>query len=343
MQSKNAAHIPAALVKKPQSAGDVDAAMKEMDEKHSTSFYSWIKSESNIGYVTTYKRSLFDSAMKQDPQTLVFVLQWLTAGWSVASTAEIFLKLFYSYRIESRKFAHLLAGVTSTWTQSQTEDIVNVLLIGENAVAAAQFMRYFTEGTGAVSRVKDAETASGVISLKKWKNADAVQLVRATALILRWNDVFIVIEIASLLFKEPFKKSTIIGSIYEMYENIDYVKPVFPISSSYKSASELTLTNDSDSDDSEASARLLTSEDEEIQRELAKILDKPKSRFRSQRESVSFAMEILTNILDESESEENFEDAAERLVNSLSLNNFASISNATTKNSLFNKESTSRF
>ncbi|KAJ3031097.1 UNVERIFIED_CONTAM: hypothetical protein HDU68_006476 [Siphonaria sp. JEL0065] len=297
MQHK-ASYVPNTILKKPKSVEDIEKAMKEMDRIHETTFYSWIKSEKNIGYIATYKRDLFDRCMSEDPYTLSLVLQWLTSEWTVASVAELLLKLFYSYKIESRKFTHLLAAVAKNWPHSQKEDIVNVLLIGETPVSTAKFIKHFTEGNNLIDKsLKDAH-------LQAWGKEEIVELVRSVAQILRWNDVFM--------------KSSVVGSVLKEFECLNEFKPEATVPMT-RSSSEKTMF-DSDSEDEATVQAESTSEDEAIQREVAAFLNKPKSKFRTQRESVAFGMRVFGRVLREAELEERMETAADKLIGALTLN-----------------------
>ncbi|KAI9334602.1 hypothetical protein BDR26DRAFT_920854 [Obelidium mucronatum] len=315
-------NVPNTPLRKPKSIEDIDKAMKEMDRIHETTFYSWIKSEKNIGYISTYKRDLFDRCMSEDPYTLSLVLQWLTADWTTASVAEILLKLFYSYKIESRKFTHLLAAVAKAWPHTKKEDIVNVLLIGETPTSTAKFIKHFTEGNNLVDKsLKDAQ-------LDPWGKEEIVELVRSVAGILRWNDIFMmdfIIEYTSLVFTDPVQKAAVVVSVLAEFESLTQPPPAEPPISRIRTvSSENTLCDsdsDSDSEDSTATAaEAPTSEDEAIQREVAAILNKPKSKFRTQRESVNFGMKVFGRVLREAEVEEKLEFAADRLLGTLTLN-----------------------
>ncbi|KAJ3332107.1 hypothetical protein HDU76_001250 [Blyttiomyces sp. JEL0837] len=204
--------------KRPESVEDIEESLREMDRLYGTSFYSWIKSEANIGYLCTFKRKMFDQYADEDPAVLVRVLQFLTSGWSVASVAEIMLKLFYGYKIESRKFSRLLAAVASKWDRSRRHEVVNVLLIGETSKSTAKFIYHFTEGNGVNGELEFADE----LVLKPWSVDETRDLVKSVATVLRWGEVFLrdfLIEYAKLLISEPVKRMTMITAIRDRFKS----------------------------------------------------------------------------------------------------------------------------
>lgn len=205
--------------KKPQTVEEIDEVMRCMDKKYQTSFYTWIKSEANIAYVCTYKRDLFDQYGKDDSATVVRVLKWLTEGWSISSTAEIILKLFYSCKIESRRFSRILAGISEDWEQLRKEEIVNVLLVGENPSSTAKFIKHFTEGNPQLSEGKEEDN----LVLSVWDKGDILKLVRSVATVLRWNDVYMMdflIEYAKLVLTQPIQRAAMVTHILEKFESL---------------------------------------------------------------------------------------------------------------------------
>ncbi|KAI8810935.1 hypothetical protein BJ742DRAFT_799265 [Cladochytrium replicatum] len=123
---------PPSLMLKPS---EIEHAMREMDKMHGTSFYKWIRSEENIGYICAFKRTMFEDFLnlpqelteglspfaivhaREDcqcgptsgPSLVGRALRWMSSEWSIPSIAELLLKLFYHLRVESRIFARLVA------------------------------------------------------------------------------------------------------------------------------------------------------------------------------------------------------------------------------------------
>ncbi|KAI8617556.1 hypothetical protein BC830DRAFT_1166922 [Chytriomyces sp. MP71] len=311
-------HIPAAKsTVRPTSVADVDEAMKEMDRIHETTFKAWIQSEANIGYVCTYKRALFDRYMKEDRQTLALVLRWMSLDWSMASFAEMMLKLFYKHKVESRKFTHLLAAVAADWSPEKKAEAANVLLIGETATSTAKFVKHYLEG------FKDEKMDA--IQVKIATKEEILALVTTVATLLRWNDVFMmdfITEYASLLFTDPVQRAVTIVKVLQRFESLaEKETPATIVKSVSRTPSERTLNGEEEdvlSDDSMESTDV-TEENEEIRRQVAEMM-RPKSRFRTFRESIALGMKVFAEVLEAAEAERNVEVASDKLLSSLSLN-----------------------
>ena len=179
----------------PKSMEQVDLVMKQMDKQFNTSFESWVRSDKNITYLCTFKRPLIDEFMAQSPQKVMNALKWMSQDWSVASVAELILKLFYNLNIQSPEFATVVACLTEDWEIDSVSELVNVLLIGEDAVASSGFIRHFT------AHSNDAKTLR-FSSKRMWTVTDRVDLVFNIAGALQWKHAFF-----HLFLKEYANKS----------------------------------------------------------------------------------------------------------------------------------------
>ncbi|ORY34533.1 hypothetical protein BCR33DRAFT_722683, partial [Rhizoclosmatium globosum] len=274
-------------ISKPKSVADVDAAMTEMDRIYSTTFKNWITSEANIGYIPSTNVTY--------PFVLSLVLQWMTNGWNTASICELLLKLFYSYKIDSRKFTHLLAAC----------NVANSLLIGETPQTTAKFIKHFTEGNNLIDEsMKDAQ-------LKEWGKEEIVELTRYIGHCMRWNDVFMmdfIIEYTSLLFTDNIQKAAMIASILKEFESLaDRIIPEeIPIPMT-RSSSNSTMFEPSSDSDVDSQPQEPTSEDEAIRREVFAIRNRSSSKFGTQREAIAFGMKVFGRVLLEAEVEARIE------------------------------------
>eukprot|EP00842_Homolaphlyctis_polyrhiza_P006683 jgi/Hompol1/7015/HPOL_005159-RA len=216
--TKSNVHVPKTSNKPPNSAEEVSAAMREMDRRHGTSFESWIKNEKNIGYLCTFKRSLFEEFSKKDPQRLIHALNWITSDWSTASTAELILKLFYHLRIDSPEFCRILAGVTQHWSLEDLCSLLHILLIGESCHVVVAFIRFFTDQDGACQRLSGME-----ISIDKvWSTTERVALFRDLASGLIWKDEFLqsfLIDYTRTCVEDPVKQRGLMLTIYRDFED----------------------------------------------------------------------------------------------------------------------------
>ncbi|ORY37205.1 hypothetical protein BCR33DRAFT_769858 [Rhizoclosmatium globosum] len=314
-----AIHFPKEdTISKPKSVAEVEAAMTEMDRIYSTTFKSWITSEANIGYISVHKRDLFDRYLSEDPFVLSLVLQWMTNGWNTASICELLLKLFYSYKIDSRKFTHLLAAVGKNWDFDRKCNVANSLLIGETPQTTAKFIKHFTEGNNLIDEsMKDAQ-------LKEWGKEEIVELTRYIGHCMRWNDVFMmdfIIEYTSLLFTDNIQKAAMIASILKEFESLaDRIIPEeIPIPMT-RTSSDSTMFEPSSDSDADSQPQEPTSEDEAIRREVFAIRNRSSSKFGTQREAIAFGMKVFGRVLLEAEVEARIETAADRLILGMSLN-----------------------
>ncbi|KAK9767090.1 hypothetical protein K7432_003357 [Basidiobolus ranarum] len=146
---------------------EVDAAMRSMDFNYNTQFYSWIHNENNVDYIAYYMRKIISDYEETNLKSVYRAIKWLVDEWSVQRTAELLVKLFYHWGINSSKFAQLIAEVVDKWSIKQTIELVVTLVIGERSSKVAQFINHLT------------------IS---WSTKSTVELVRSIGIRLRWNE-----------------------------------------------------------------------------------------------------------------------------------------------------------
>lgn len=126
-------------IKKPKSKTDVQVAMAQMDDINKTGFTKWIKAETNVSYLCSYKGPLILEYVQQDLKSAMLALEWLIEGWSVESVAELVLKLFYSCNISSVEFAERLYLLIQSWDLVETASLIPILLIGEPVSVCSSF------------------------------------------------------------------------------------------------------------------------------------------------------------------------------------------------------------
>ena len=100
---------------RPTSVSEIEKVMTQMDADYQTSFCEWIRSESNVAYMCSYKRSIFRSQYANDPKVGIKVVQWMTQNWTLVSISEFLFKMFPDLSIDSKEFADLLCGMTQSW------------------------------------------------------------------------------------------------------------------------------------------------------------------------------------------------------------------------------------
>ncbi|KAJ3367505.1 hypothetical protein HDU91_001365 [Kappamyces sp. JEL0680] len=135
-------------VQRPSSVEQVAETMKEMDRQNKTSFSSWIRSESNISYLCTFKGPMILEYIDQDPASAMFALEWIIDGWSVESVAELVLKLFYAYRISSDVFSQRLFALVHAWPNEKLAELLPIILIGESVVVVSNFFASWLRASG---------------------------------------------------------------------------------------------------------------------------------------------------------------------------------------------------
>ena len=173
------------LRKAPTSVAEIDQVMNEMDSRFSTSFQHWITSPDNIGYLSTFKKSLFeDQWNKGNCSQTANAVNWICKDWSIGATAELILKLFYSWRLDSEDFAKVVSLITQNWIEDRREELVDIILIGESAWTTAKFVSNLTHN---------------------WMTDDTRKLCRNLFLCMNWSEEFLcdfVFEYASLNLTE---------------------------------------------------------------------------------------------------------------------------------------------
>ncbi|KAJ3220033.1 hypothetical protein HDU67_007766 [Dinochytrium kinnereticum] len=167
----------------PKSVEDVRVAMSTMDKTYTTRFSEWVRSENNVSYICTFKKELFNEFLKEDVIIVCNAIRWLTADWGVASVAELLLKLFYPYRIESRIFANIVQAISVDWSRTRQLDLFNILLIGENASTMAQFFFHITEGISLGEQYPDYPKIP-------WMLHDKIDFLQSCSNTLRWTSSF---------------------------------------------------------------------------------------------------------------------------------------------------------
>ncbi|KAJ3092359.1 hypothetical protein HK102_008148 [Quaeritorhiza haematococci] len=73
------------------------------------------------GYVCMFKKSLFETYHKNDFETFILVLKWLTRDWSVSSVAEFVIKMFYNWKVDSEKFGTVVGRMVEDWDEEWKE------------------------------------------------------------------------------------------------------------------------------------------------------------------------------------------------------------------------------
>jgi hypothetical protein len=159
-------------INKPKSKGDVALAMERMDSNNKTGFSKWIKAESNVSYLCSFKGSLILEYVEEDQKSAMHALEWLIEGWSIESVAELVLKLFYSCGISSRVFSERLFALIHSWDNLEVAGLIPILLIGESISVCSSFFShwYIVSGWGA------NEMAEIVVPIAEGFNWDSIQL-----------------------------------------------------------------------------------------------------------------------------------------------------------------------
>ena len=120
-----------------------------MDEKYNTQFHSWVRSEANVDFVAFYLRRIladYDMPDYPDKKAVSRAIRWLTEGWTVQRIAELLIKLFYHWSLDSEKFAMLVSDLVKNWDlQPFTIDLIVTLVVGERSIKAARFVYNLTK------------------------------------------------------------------------------------------------------------------------------------------------------------------------------------------------------
>jgi hypothetical protein len=159
-------------IKKPKSKNDVERAMAQMDKINRTGFSKWIKAESNVSYLCSFKGPLILEYVQEDQESAMHALEWLIEGWSVESVAELVLKLFYSCGISSRVFSERLFALIHSWVRVEVAGLIPILLIGESITVCSSFFSHWY----IVSGWDVHEMSEIVVPIAEGLNWDAKQL-----------------------------------------------------------------------------------------------------------------------------------------------------------------------
>ncbi|EGF78178.1 expressed protein [Batrachochytrium dendrobatidis JAM81] len=221
-QKKSSCVSPVQSPSPPNSVQEVANSVQSMDKRFGTTFESWIKSEKNISYICTFKRSLFDRYIKTDPQQTIYALKWMIEGWSIASVSEVVLKLYYAMKIDSPEFGRIVGAVVDEWNIPEIIGLVNVLLIGENADTAAKFIVYLTDQC----RQTSIKSTLNVSVKRDWRSSDRVQLVREVATTLRWKTTFLQSFLAcyvSQCISDSDRQKGIMDSVIQEFDDLQAI------------------------------------------------------------------------------------------------------------------------
>ncbi|KAJ3203866.1 hypothetical protein HK099_001339 [Clydaea vesicula] len=223
-------------ITKPNSVEELDNAMKKMDSQNGTGFFNWVKNEENIGYICTYKRDIFEENFERDPKQVFIAVRWLVESWSVPSIAEFLLKMFYHWKLESKKFGALVNGICNGFQNEKNSerepkkphkqfdkkkilDLLHVLLIGESSKSTSKFLLNFTKSYKIVrgfgkenfesnddknSERSPVETES---KTKSWDRFEILELVKGLSFSLQWDESFLKLLLIDFVQYSPVKKS----------------------------------------------------------------------------------------------------------------------------------------
>jgi hypothetical protein len=137
----------ATIKKIHKSKNDVAVSMKEMDSLYKTTFSNWIRSESNLQYICTFKSQMLLKNIEENQERALYAFEWMVEDWSTESVAEFILKLFYKDRIWSLKFAEIVYGICKGWSIERTQELLPVLLVGEKVDVCAKFFGNFLKAS----------------------------------------------------------------------------------------------------------------------------------------------------------------------------------------------------
>jgi len=193
------------------SVEQVDLAMKQMDKKFHTQFYSWIRNENNVDYISYYLRRVITEYEKTQFPAIKRAIQWLVDGWSVQRTAELLIKLFYHWGIGDAKFAGLVLQITRSWqVQPAMVDLVITLVIGERSSKTARFLHHLTSD---------------------WSGSKISDLVGAIALRLRWTERYckhFLLQLACLGDQPWEKKRILVNDIRHQFSQRRLALAMYP-------------------------------------------------------------------------------------------------------------------
>lgn len=168
-------------LKKPKSLEDVQETMAEMDRINKTTFADWIRSESNISYLCSFKGPMILEYIEQDPESAMYALEWIIEGWAIDSVAELVLKLFYSLRIQSQQFSQRLYRLVHSWKNEKIVELLPILLIGEGVTTCSTFFCSWYQCSG-YSSEKMADLVVPIAYGFKWSAEQLSEFLMETTL-----------------------------------------------------------------------------------------------------------------------------------------------------------------
>jgi hypothetical protein len=121
------------------SKENVEETMSRMDSLNKTSFKKWIKDEDNVNYLCITKREMILGYIDENLESAMYALEWMIEGWSVESTAELILKLFYSAGLKSNTFCSHVHRLAKDWEVEKIQQLLSILLVGESCSVIAHF------------------------------------------------------------------------------------------------------------------------------------------------------------------------------------------------------------
>jgi hypothetical protein len=223
-------HIPSTLLQKqspPRTYAQLNESMDAMDKSNSTSFKDWILSEENIGYVCTFKRHLWEENWETNPCSVIIVMQFLHSkgGWSSPSMAEMMLKMFLHWGVDSPRFGALLNGIVrgitlpeeeedkpdESWEKRQIYDLVYIILIDNSAKEAAKFLRHLTtkytltKGFNGTSDPLENDAPE----TKQWSRKQIIDLFKGVSYRRQWTESFrreLLVEFVQLVISDKQKQ-----------------------------------------------------------------------------------------------------------------------------------------
>jgi hypothetical protein len=199
------AEISTSLVPKRHSSKfQVKESMKAMDDLYKTSFSSWIKSELNMEYICTFKKKLFREYLELDQKSAMYALEWMVEDWSTESVAEFILKMFYSDRISSVKFAERVYGIIHSWQIERIQELLPILLVGEQVEVCASFMANW-------------------LLITRWNSAKLAELIYPIAVGFQWDNgqmYEFLMEYVVNTVKESSSQRSLILVVYEEFDHL---------------------------------------------------------------------------------------------------------------------------
>jgi hypothetical protein len=237
----------------PRTCAQLDESMDAMDKLNSTSFKNWILSEENIGYICTFKRHLWEQNWETNPCSVIIVMQFLSnkGGWSSPSTAEMLIKMFLHWKVDSPRFGALINGLVrglelpeddeskadESWTKRQIYDLVYIVLIDNSPKEAAALIKHLTTGyklTKGFNGTSDPLETDAPCT-KSWTRSEILDLFKGISHRRQWSETFrrellvefVMLSIADEQRQEEFK--------YDIH--VKFMKQTSSVSSTSSSSS----------------------------------------------------------------------------------------------------------